>query len=591
MSTQTSGVQEWCDIPWPKVERNVHSLQRRIYRASQQGDRQRVHRLQRLLLSSWSAKCLAVRRVTQDNQGKKTPGVDGIASLEPEERLALVCQLDLDTKPKPIRRVWIAKPGTDEQRPLGIPTLFDRARQALVKLALEPEWEAQFEPHSYGFRPGRSCQDAIGALYQAIRTRPKYVLDADIAKCFERINHRALLDKLNTFARLRRLIKGWLKAGVLDGDKLFPTEEGTPQGGVLSPLLANVALHGLETVVQTDFPKRKESDGQSVRWTPLVVRYADDLVVCHPDRTVIEQCQTRIQQWLQTMGLELKPSKTRIGHTLEKIDGQAGFDFLGVTFRQYPAGKYRSDKDTHGRPLGFITRCHPSPEKVIRHRRRLKEIVHQQRGAAQETLLRRLNPILRGWCNYYRTISSARTFNKLDHQLHQLLWRWACRRHRNKGKNWIKSKYWRRVENRCKFACPKGPALFCHNETNYVRYVLVKGDKSPYDGDWLYWASRLGRYPGQRVWLATLLKRQEGKCARCGLYFTSESLWEAHHRDGNRTHQVFGNLELLHRHCHDEKHRQQQIERQGSVRDQDCLVEELCERESLTHSSEGQHAG
>src|SRR5262249_44597165 len=248
MSTQSpTGVQEWRDIDWPRVEVDVHTLQRRIYRASQRGEVKLVRRLQRLLMSSWSAKCLAVRKVTQDNQGKKTAGVDGIASLGPEERLPLVSDLGLEARPKPVRRVWIPKPGTDEKRPLGIPTMYDRALQALVKLALEPEWEAKFEPNSYGFRPGRSCHDAIEAILTAVRYVPKYILDADIAKCFDRISHEALLDKLDTFPLLRRVIRAWLKAGVLDGATLFPTEEGTPQGGVISPLLANIALHGLET--------------------------------------------------------------------------------------------------------------------------------------------------------------------------------------------------------------------------------------------------------------------------------------------------------------------------------------------------------
>lgn len=191
MRAPATGAQEWRDIPWPKVQRGVHTLQRRIYRASQKGDRKLVHRLQRLLMSSWSAKCLAVRQVTQDNQGKRTPGIDGLADLEPEERLALVSRLSLDAEPRPVRRVWIPKPGTDERRPLGIPTLHDRAVQALVKLALEPEWEARFEPNSYGFRPGRSCHDAIEAIFGVIHLQPKHVLDADIAKCFDRINHDA----------------------------------------------------------------------------------------------------------------------------------------------------------------------------------------------------------------------------------------------------------------------------------------------------------------------------------------------------------------------------------------------------------------
>jgi RNA-directed DNA polymerase len=203
--------------------------------------------LQRLLLSSWSAKCLAVRKVTQDNRGKRTAGVDGIASLTPEERIALVANLDMAQEPKPTRRVWIPKPGSDEKRPLGIPTMTDRATQALVKLALEPEWEARFEPNSYGFRPGRSAQDAVMALFNAVQLVPKYVLDADIAKCFDRINHEALGDKLDTFPTMRRVVKAWLTAGVLDGAELFPTEEGTPQGGVITPptILQNAPVGAL----------------------------------------------------------------------------------------------------------------------------------------------------------------------------------------------------------------------------------------------------------------------------------------------------------------------------------------------------------
>ena len=186
---------EWNKIPWRKLERNMFKLQKRIYRASSRGDVRAVRRLQKTLMRSWSAKCLAVRRVTQDNQGKKTAGVDGIKSLSPVQRLELVKNLKLSRKAKPTRRVWIPKPGTEEKRPLGIPTITDRALQALVKQALEPEWEALFEPNSYGFRPGRSCHDAIGAIFLSIRQKAKYVLDADIAKCFDRIDHKALLNK------------------------------------------------------------------------------------------------------------------------------------------------------------------------------------------------------------------------------------------------------------------------------------------------------------------------------------------------------------------------------------------------------------
>jgi RNA-directed DNA polymerase len=241
--------------------------------ASSSGDVRTVRKLQRLLIHSWSAKLLAVRKVTQDNQGKRTAGVDGVKSLTPKQRLELANGLKMGRKANPVRRVWIPKVNSEEMRPLGIPTMYDRALQALVKLALEPEWEARFEPNSYGFRPGRSCHDAIEAIFTAINHKAKYVLDADIAKCFDRINHEALIKKIDTGPSLRRQLKAWLKAGVVDDGQLFPTEEGTMQGGNISPLLANIALHGLETAIVKQFPR----SGSRCFSPPQVIRYADDV--------------------------------------------------------------------------------------------------------------------------------------------------------------------------------------------------------------------------------------------------------------------------------------------------------------------------
>ena len=290
--------------------------------------------------------------MTQDNQGKRTAGIDGVKSVEPAQRFIMVQRLrhHKTIKPQPTRRVWIPKPGKAEKRPLGILTMLDRAHQCLVKLALEPEWEARFEANSYGFRPGRSVHDAIAAIFNIISKQPKYVLDADIANCFNNINHTVLLEKLHTFPAMRRVIKAWLKAGVLEEGVFTPTEAGTPQGGPLSPLLANVALHGMEQAIQAEYPWKGRDKPK-----PKLVRYADDLVVLFPTLEGIEKARTVLEQWLAAIGLELKPSKTRLVHTLTSLNEEPpGFNFLGFEIRQHPVGKYRSGKH-NGRLLGFKT--------------------------------------------------------------------------------------------------------------------------------------------------------------------------------------------------------------------------------------------
>ncbi|MDJ0719149.1 MAG: reverse transcriptase N-terminal domain-containing protein [Prochloraceae cyanobacterium] len=255
-----SSFNNWKLIPWKEIELKIFKLQKRIYRASLRSDTKLVRKLQKLITNSWYAKLLSVRRVTQENKGKHTAGVDGVKSLNPKERLELARKLKLDGTARPTRRVWIPKPGRKDLRPLGIPTIEDRTKQMLLKLALEPEWEAKFEPNSYGFRPGRSCHDALQGIYKNINKKPRFALDADISKCFDKINHSALLEKLNTKPSYTRQIKAWLSAGVIDFSKWAErkgysnTNEGTPQGGVISPLLANVALHGMELVLKEAFP-------------------------------------------------------------------------------------------------------------------------------------------------------------------------------------------------------------------------------------------------------------------------------------------------------------------------------------------------
>lgn len=536
--------EDWATLPWKQLQRNVFRLQKRIYQAAGRGDRKRVHDLQRLLLRSWSARCLAVRQVTQDNRGKNTPGVDGMASLTPKQRLRLAKMLKglSDWTVSAIRRVYIPKPGRKEKRGLGIPVMFDRAMQALVKLALEPEWEARFEPNSYGFRPGRSAHDAIEAIFNHIRLKPKYVLDADIAKCFDRISHSALLKKLETIQPITRLIHDWLKAGILEkGTFLFP-DAGAPQGAVLSPLLANVALHGFEQAITKAAPRQHPA---------AVIRYADDFVILCDDLDVLSDLKARAEDWLAEMGLELKPSKTRITHTLNEYQGKAGFDFLGFHIRQHRVGKYRP-RTFRGKP-GRKTLIKPSYDAQVQHLRRIKAVIYQYRGAPQAALISAFNPIIRGWSLYYRTCVAKRIFDRLDEQVYHKLYQWAKWRHSRKGHHWRFQRYWRPRGNRQAFA--DGPSqLALHRDTAIIRHIKVRGDKSPFDGDWLYWSTRLGRDPTKPKRITSLLMKQKGCCSFCGLRFVDSDLTEVHHRDGIHDNNAFYNLALLHAHCHNQVH-------------------------------------
>jgi RNA-directed DNA polymerase len=536
--------EDWRTLRWKVIQRNVRRLQQRIYQAERRGDWKCVHSLQRLLLRSWSSRCLAVRQVTQENRGKRTAGVDGIASLKPRQRLKLAKRLKnlSDWEAAPIRRKCIPKPGSREWRKLGIPVIADRAMQALVRQTLEPEWEAKFEPNSYGFRPGRSAHDAIEAIFNAICLKPKYILDTDIEKCFDRISHEALLLKLNAIRPITRLVRAWLKAGIVDkGEAIFP-KEGVPQGGVISPLLCNVALHGLEETITQAAPRKHRA---------IVVRYADDLVILCADLETLINLKEVAEEWLVTVGLRLKPSKTRITHTLNEYEGNVGFDFLGFNVRQYHVGKHRTR--TFRGESGFKTIIQPSKKALKCHHEKVGGVIRQYRGAPQKALIAALNPIIRGWTQYYRTCVAKRTFSTMDHQMAYKLDRWAQRRHPNKSKGWRFHRYWREQKTRMGFSDGQN-TLICYVDTSIRRHVKVKGDKSPYDGNWVYWAQRLGRDPTKSTRTIRLLKQQSGYCSICGLYFTTEDVMEIHHWDGNRQNNRYANLGLLHAHCHDQIH-------------------------------------
>ena len=559
---EISPSEEWADLPWRKLEQHLYRLQKRIFKASARGDLKAVHKLQKLLRKSRSARLLAVRRVTQDNQGKKTAGIDGVKSVPPAGRLALAGAIRPKRrdkrKPKPLRRVWIPKPGKAEQRPLGIPVMFDRACQALAKQALEPQWEALFEADSYGFRPGRSAHDAIAAIFNNIRYKDKYVLDADITGCFDNINHQALLEKLRTYPAMRRLVKGWLKAGVMDGLDLSPTPTGTPQGGVVSPLLANIALFGMEEALVNAYTDGKKTLSAR-QGAPKLIRYADDFVVLHAEEAEVIKAQQLIATWLQGIGLELKSSKTRLSHTLKEYQENIGFTFLGFTIRQYPVGRTHTGKHK-GKPLGFKTLIKPSKEGVQRHMQALRKIVQRSQSLSQEELIDQLNPVIYGWTLYYRAVVSKKQFAVCDHLLMGMLWQKMTRKHPKKSAKWVKKKYWRTMKgNTWTFATPDESTrqtLRWHVATPIQRYIKVKGPASPFDGNLLYWAKRLKDHPLTKTTLGKLLQKQQGKCRWCELLFRDEDQIEIDHitpkSEGGG--EELSNKLALHRHCHDQRH-------------------------------------
>ncbi|MDJ0536517.1 MAG: reverse transcriptase domain-containing protein [Xenococcaceae cyanobacterium MO_207.B15] len=392
-----------------------------------------------------------------------------------------------------------------KKRPLGIPTIHDRALQGVVKIALEPEWEAIFEPNSYGFRPGRSCQDAIRTIKNAIQAKAKYVLDADIAKCFDRINHYALLQKLNYRGKVRQQIKSWLSSGVIDQGIFTATSDGTPQGGVISPLLANIALHGIEQMLMeyalTLDVRRKDKPNSQVSWQVKVkqltfVSYADDFVVIHHDLEVIKRCRELISEWLKDIGLELKPSKTRIAHTLKSElseDGTAGFDFLGYNIRQFPAGKYVSAINGNKEILGFNTFITPNKNACKKHQEEIKRIIRKHKNSPQALLIKELNPIIRGWCKYYQfsDAQSVKELSRQDNLVYLKLRAWG--RNRWGSLSDARKKYYTKIGNKkWKFATREGNAnpfrLLSHSDfgSSSNNYVKVKSDASPYDGKLIY---------------------------------------------------------------------------------------------------------
>jgi len=499
---------QWDRIDWRAQEERVRRLRQRIFKASQEQDWPTVRSLQKLMLRSRANTLVSVRQVTQRNAGRKTAGIDGEVALTPEARAQMavrVHQSITSWNPRAVRRVFIPKASNRAKlRPLGIPVLMDRCHQNRVKNALEPEWEARFEPRSYGFRPGRGCQDAIAAIFTTCAgplAKRVWALDADLAAAFDRIDHDHLLASLGSFPA-RDMIRGWLKAGVFEAGKGFaPTEEGTPQGGVISPCLLNVALHGLEEAAGVRYRTSGTQAGEAMPGSPTAVRYADDVVVlCHSQEQA-GQVKARLAEWLAPRGLAFNEDKTKIVHLSE------GFDFLGFNVRRY------------NRKLLIK----PSKAAVRRLRERLAAEMRTLRGGNAMAVIARLAPIIRGWAAYYRGVVSSRLFGSLDDYMWKLLWKWATWRHNNKPKRWIVGRYFGKFNkfrnDRWVFGDrDSGAYLVKFSWTAICRHVLVKGAASPDDPALAgYWAARREKVkPPLDRYSLRLLTRQDGLCPLCG---------------------------------------------------------------------------
>ena len=537
---------DWNAVDWRQTQRAVRNLRQRIFRASEEGNHRKVRSLQKLMLRSHANALLAVRRVTQVNRGKNTPGVDKVVVKTPKARGELVDHLQEFTpwKAKPARRVYIPK-ANGKLRPLGIPVIVDRAMQAIAMNALEPEWEARFEGCSYGFRPGRGCHDAIAAVYNIARFKKKvWVLDADVKGAFDNIGHAALLKAIEGFPA-RELVRQWLKAGYVEEGRFHATEAGTPQGGVISPLLANIAFHGLESAVGVT--RRKAG---TISGTRALVRYADDFIVfCETEEDAIAAKQD-VSAWLATKGLTLSEEKTKVRHLTD------GFDFLSFNIRIYRA------QQTSRR--GWKLLIKPSKDAVQRLKRELKAVWIAQRGTRTESLVKKLNPKIRGWANYYRIGVSKKVFSSLDNWMFNRAVRYGKRRHPKKGWGWMKARYWGRPRksraDRWVFRDPENPTLHLlkFSWTKIERHALVKGRASPDDPRLKdYWTDRrkcaVRELPGRQCKLA---ETQEGLCPHCrGSLMNDEELHVHHHRrraDGGTDDPE--NLRLVHLYCHQQIH-------------------------------------
>jgi len=532
----------WEAIDWQKALAYVKKLQVRIVKAQKEGHYSKVKSLQWLLTHSFYAKALAVKRVTS-NQGKRTSGVDHELWLTPQAKFNAISKLNRrGYHPQPLRRHYIPKKN-GKMRPLGIPTMTDRAMQTLYKFSLEPIAETYADPNSYGFRIGRSTHDAIEQCFTDLNKgkSPEWILEGDIKGCFDHISHEWLLENIPMDTQI---LEKWLKCGYVETRKLFPTDEGAPQGGTISPTLMNMTLDGLERLLQERLPTRQKVNGRTHFNKLNFVRYADDFIITGESPEFLrDKVLPIVKEFLTERGLQLSEEKTVITHI------EDGFDFLGKNIRKY-----------NGKLL-----IKPSKTSVKSFLEKVRSIIKGNKSTKQETLIRKLNPVIRGWVNNQRYVVSSKVFSRVDYEIYKCLWQWAKRRHKKKSHKWIAQKYWHHIGSRqWTFSVPyenqstEGEPLYCKLEyatdTKIIRFKKIVAEANPFDECWTdYFEEREGEKllnsTKGREKLLTIWRRQHRRCPVCGDLITSETGFKVHTPAGKNSLKI-----IVHKECHEEIH-------------------------------------